>query len=257
MNNLKIFLIISFSMVVISCAKRDNSSEEKTWSDEQVEEIKKSEYVSIESYENIFAKRETNKESEDYTKSNPNDYFIVKYDNFGIKIWSEKLMQNDNESGISIVSDTLGNIYSASYSRVGRYIHTNSVVHDMYLTKYNRFGIKQWIKKLGQSFANYGIGLALDLSDNVYVIVFSSSLFENKVNFGDEENFLIKFNSFGKKQWTKKLGSLSSELFLDVWVDTSNHIHVTGITNSNFVEDLNDQNNEKILVSYNSDGVLQ
>ena len=256
-NFITILLIISFSLSIIACAQNENSSEEKTLSEEKYFENDKSDYVTIESIENIFAMRQKSIESEVDTKIDTNDFFIVKYDNYGTKLWSEKLLQNDEESGISIVSDSLDNIYSASYSRVQRDIHTNFDVHEMFLSKYNSFGIKQWTKKLGKSFANHGMGLVVDLSDNVYVTVLSSCLFENELNFGDEENFLIKLNSFGINQWTKKLGSMSSELFVDVWVDTSNHIHVNGITNSNFDENLNDQNNNKILVSYNSDGVLQ
>ncbi len=256
-NFITIILIISFSLSIIACAQNENSSEGINWYKEKYFEFDKSDYVTIESIENIIAMSQKGIKLEGDTKIHTNDFFIVKYDNYGKKLWSEKLLQNSEDSGISIVSDSLDNIYSASYSRVERDIHSNFDVHEMFLSKYNSFGIKQWTKKLGESFANHGMGLVVDLSDNVYVTILSSSFFENEFNFSDEENYLIKLNSFGKKQWAKKLGSMSSELFVDVWVDTSNHIHVTGITKSNFDENLNDQNNNKILVSYNSDGVLQ
>lgn len=259
-NFVSIVLMISFSLGFITCARIDNSSVESTWLDEQLIEKKRYDYVTIESienFENLVALGHTKTEFGGYKKTDYNDYYLVKYDAFETRLWSEKLVGNDDESGISIICDSFGNIFLASYSRLDKDIRTNSYGYEMSLTKYNSYGIIQWTKKIGESFTNQGIGLAIDSFDDIYLTVYSKNLFFSELNLPDEENFLMKFNSHGIKKWIKKLESISSESFLDIWTDSLNHIHVTGFTDMNFDENLNFQENDIILVSYNSDGIKQ
>jgi len=98
----------------------------------------------------------------------------------------------------------------------------------------------------------------VDSFDNIYVTGFTDRVLDGNINLGVEEIVLIKYNSFGTKQWTKQLGSSSSDFAWDVTVDSSDNIYVTGFTNGSLEKNFNQGSNYDIfLVKYNSDGVKQ
>ena len=89
---------------------------------------------------------------------------------------------------------------------------------------------------------------------------------------GNHDIFLVKYNSSGTKQWTKQLGTSSSDSGNGVTIDSSGSIYVTGSTgggldgNTNYGNDCsvppgfwNSINNcsDIFLVKYNSSGTKQ
>ena len=79
----------------------------------------------------------------------------------------------------------------------------------------------------------------------------------NNTNSGAQDIILVKYNSSGTKQWTKQLGTSTSEYPFEVANDSSNNIYVTGHTAGGLDGKTNSGNDEIFLVKYNSDGVLQ
>ena len=202
-NIISIFLISCFSLSIISCAKRDGSSDTTIWSG--TKQIVTSTYdygtgVTLESSDIFIASGQTNIELDGNTNSGSDDIFLVKYNSSGTKRWAEQLGISDNESGIS---------------------------------------------------------LAVDSFDNIYVTGFTNRVLDGNINLGGEDIVLMKYNSFGTKQWTKQLGLSASDFALDVTVDSSDNIHVIGFTNSIFDENFDHLSDDIILVKYNSDGVKQ
>ena len=168
-----------------------------------------------------------------------------------------KLGISDNESRISLAVDSFDNIYVTGYTKGKLDGNTNSGNYDIFLIKYNSSGIKQWTKQLGDSAANNGMGMTVDSFDNIYVTGFADRVLDGNINSGGEEIVLMKYNSFGTKQWTKQLGLSASDFALDVTVDSSDNIHVIGFTNNSFDENFDHLSDDIFLVKYNSDGVKQ
>ena len=74
---------------------------------------------------------------------------------------------------------------------------------------------------------------------------------------GSEDLFLVKYNSSGVKQWTKQLGTSSTDSGRGVTVDSSDNIYVTGYTEGGLDGNTSSGTNDIILVKYNSSGVKQ
>ena len=259
-NIISIFLISCFSLSIISCAKRDGSSDTTIWFGTKQIGTSTSDYgtgVTLESSDNFFASGQTNTGLGGNTNLGSDDIFLVKYNSSGTKQWTEQLGISDNESGISLTVDSFDNIYVTGYTKGELDGNTNSGNYDIFLIKYNSSGIKQWTKQLGDSDANHGMGMTVDSFDNIYVTGFTDRVLDGDINLGGEEIVLIKFNSFGTKQWTKQLGLSASDFALDVTVDSSDIIHVIGFTNSSFDENFEHLSDDIFLVKYNSDGVKQ
>ena len=115
-----------------------------------------------------------------------------------------------------------------------------------------------WSEQIGTSSYDYGTGVTLYSSDNIYVSGQSNGGLNGNINSWSDDIFLEKYNSSGTKQWTKQLGSSSSDFAWDVTVDSSDNIYVTGFTNGSLEENFNQGSYYDIfLVKYNSDGVKQ
>ena len=259
-NILLTFLIFCFNLIIISCAKKDGSSD--TTISPGVKQIwtSKNNYgtgVTLESSENLFASEQTKIGLDRNTNLGSDGIFLVKYNTSGTKLWTEQLGVSDNDSGISLTVDSYDNIYVTEYTKRKLDGNINSGNYDIFLIKYNSSGIKLWTKKLGSSSANHGMGMTVDSFDNIYVTGLSNKFLDVNNNEGDEEFVLMKYNSFGTNQWTKQLRLSASDIALDLTVDSSDNINVIGFTNSSFDENFEHLDGDILLVKYNFDGVLQ
>ena len=118
-NIISIFLISCFSLSIISCAKRDGSSDTTIWSGTKQIVTSTSDYgtgVTLESSDNFFASGQTNIGLDGNTNSGSDDIFLVKYNSSGTKRWTEQLGISDNESGISLAVDSFDNIYVTGFT---------------------------------------------------------------------------------------------------------------------------------------------
>ena len=59
---------------------------------------------------------------------------------------------------------------------------------------------KQWTKQLGTVSDDWGMGISTDSSGNIYVTGFTSGGLDGNTNSGQNDIFLIKYNSSGTKQ---------------------------------------------------------
>ena len=96
---------------------------------------------------------------------------------------------------------------------------------DVYVSKYNAAGVHQWTNTFGSHPSEYGYGVAVDGSGNVY----TSGYFSGTVNFGagnvtsagGSDVFVTKLNAAGVHQWTTTLGGTDIDFSDRVAVDLS------------------------------------
>ena len=71
----------------------------------------------------------------------------------------------------------------------------------------------------------------VDNSSNIYVTGYVQGGLLGETFYGNEDPFLVKYNSDGNNQWTRHLGSDGTDQGIGVTVDSSNNIYVTGNSN--------------------------
>ena len=113
------------------------------------------------------------------------------------------------------------------------------------------------MKQLWTSNHDYGRGIATDSSSNVYVAWETSSGLDGNSSSGGEDFFLVKYNSYGAKQWTKQLGTSSNESANGVSTDSSGNVYLAGYTEGGLDGNSNSENKDLFIVKYNSDGNKQ
>jgi len=130
-------------------------------------------------------------------------------DNTTTSLWTKQLGTSSSDGGSGVTTDSSGNVYVTGYTLGGLDGNTNSGSYDMFLVKYNSSGTKQWTKQLGTSKGDYGRSVTTDSSDNIYLTGSTWGGLDGNTNLGDNDIFLVKYNSSGTKQWTKQLGTSS------------------------------------------------
>jgi len=210
--------------------------------------------MTVDSSDNIYVMGYTEGGLDGNTNSGENDTFLVKYNSNGVKQWTQQLGTSSDDYGFGVTVDSSDNIYVTGYTEGGLDGNTNSGSLDIFLVKYNSSGTKQWTQQLGTSSYDYGGGVTVDSSDNIYLAGSTAGGLDGNTNSGGYDNFLVKYNTSGTKQWTQQLGSTSNDLVYEITVDSSDNIYVTGYTEGELDGNTNSGGKDLFLFKYNSSG---
>jgi hypothetical protein len=89
--------------------------------------------------------------------------------------------------------------------------------------------------------------LAVDSYKNIYVTGFFNG-------FGSRNILLVKYNTYGNREWTKTLGSTLTDFAWDVNVDSNNNIYLIGLSEDIFTQKIS-SHDDIILMKFNTDGI--
>ena len=222
--------------------------------------------VATDSSGNFYVTGFTYQDMDGNTSAGNADFFVVKYNSSGTKQWTEQLGTPSSDAANAVATDSSGNVYVAgvTYGVLGDQNKGNS---DLFVVKYNSSGTKQWVEKQngteqnGTDMWDEARGVVTDSSGNVYVVGGTKGSKLNGVSkAGMTEAFVIKYNSSGKRQWTKLLGTWRKDFANAVAIDSSGNIYVAGVTE----RDLEDEprkdfagKDDLFVVKYDSKGKKQ
>ena len=235
-----------------------NSSGTKQWTKQLGTSSGDSGYgVTVDSSDNIYVSGMTDGGLDGNTSSGDRDIILVKYNSSGTKQWTKQLGSSSWDYGTEVTVDSSDNIYVTGFTSGGLDGNTNSGDYDIFLVKYNSSGTKQWTQQLGTSSDDWGYGVTVDNSSNIYVTGYTEGGLDGNTNLGGQDIFLVKFNSSGVKQWTRQLATSVQDRGRGVTVDSLDNIYVTGDTAGGLDNNTNSGSDDIILVKYNSSGVKQ
>ena len=155
----------------------------------------------------------------------------MKFDSGGSKQWTKLIGTSSDDIANDIIIDSSNNIYITGYSNGQFDNYTNTGNSDIFISKYNSTGNKQWSKLFGSNLDDVGNELALDSLSNIYITGYSKGNLDNKTNSGNSDIFISKYNSDGFNQKTELLGTSSDDKAYSVQLDSNNQIYITGYTN--------------------------
>ncbi len=165
------------------------------------------------------------------------DVFIAKYNPVtSTWVWSIRGISDGNDAGISMITDSSGNLYITGYfdSTFNLYgtVLTSSGLFDTFTAKFTTDGVLVWMRKAGGANYDVGTGIALDIDGNVLVSGYfaETCTFGNTslVSNGESDNFIVKYNGAGVLQWVQKSGGTGADYALDLTIDAANNIFMTG-----------------------------
>ncbi len=171
-----------------------------------------------------------------------NDALITKYNTSGTIQWQRSLGGAGGEAGNGIAVDSSGNVYVT-----GSTASQGAGVDDVIITKYNTSGTIQWQRSLGGATGDYGYGIAVDSSGNVYIAGHTASQ-----GAGGNDVLIAKYDTSGAIQWQRSLGKGTGDTGYGIAVDASGNVYVTGYTDPSTAG-----NYDVLIAKYNTSGTIQ
>jgi len=174
------------------------------------------------------------------TPGTDNDMVLVKYNSFGVQQWNRTWGGGNDDRGYDVAVDDSGNIFVT-----GNTVSFGPGECGTFVVKYSSAGTQLWNQTWGGGDREYGSGIALAQSGNIYLTGSTSSYGPGLADF-----FLVKLNSSGDFKWSQYYGfSGKVDGGAEIKVDSQENIYVAGtIDNSGIID--------TTLLKYNNSGSL-
>ncbi len=164
------------------------------------------------------------------------DVFIVKYNTSGNLEWGKSVGGTSSDLSYAIDVDSNGDAYITGYFTntitFGSDVLTAVGSKDIFIAKYSGTGVPIWAKSAGGTYFNYGFGLAIDNTDNIYL----TGYFHNTASFGsltvssagNSDIFLAQYDTNGNSQWVRRAGGGGIDSGRAIAFDNTGNIYLTG-----------------------------
>lgn len=172
------------------------------------------------------------------------DVFIAKYDPDGNFLWAKKMGGLYWDFATAIALDTAGNIFITGAYRntcdfdpgIGVANITSNGWYSIFIAKYDNDGNYQWVHGIGGLANDIGMGIKTDIHGSVY----ATGQFRSAVDFdpsdeehiltsqGNNETYLVKFDSNGIFQWAHSFGNTLYDSGNGLIIDSEDNVFLTG-----------------------------
>jgi uncharacterized repeat protein (TIGR01451 family) len=117
------------------------------------------------------------------------DIYIIKYDAAGNPLWAKSAGGTEEDDGVGISTDLMGNAYITGYFysssiSFGDYTLANNGQDDIFIAKYDSDGNVIWAKNIGGEWSDIVCSIAVHNSRSIYITGYYCS---SSINFGDIE----------------------------------------------------------------------
>jgi len=176
----------------------------------------------------------------DTTHNGYYDVFVVKLSGSGSHLWSTYMGGSDNDGGYSIAVDTLGNVlvtggtWSSGWVS-GGFDTTFNYGGDAFAAKLSGSGSHLWSTYLGGIYKDWGYGIAVDGTGNVFVT--GDTLSPGWVSGGSDtthngghDAFVVGLSGSGSHLWSTYLGGSGNDGGSGIAADRAGNVLVTGFT---------------------------
>jgi len=170
------------------------------------------------------------------------DAFVVQFDLNGNRNWATFYGGNDYEAGSGIATDNAGNIsitgmtYSYNLPVFNGYqMSFGGGSTDVFVVQFNSAGARQWATYYGGTSYDQSMGMTTDNAGNILITGFTGSTDFPVLNayqpvYGGSamDDYLVKFNSAGVRQWATYFGGNVNESASDIATDNNNNVYLLG-----------------------------
>lgn len=130
------------------------------------------------------------------------DNFVVKYDKEGKELFSLQFGTSEFDTIYGIDTDNKNNFYITGVTAGNLAGSKQSEELDTFVAKYNKNGKRQWIRQIGQNVLFNAFNLAIN-KETGDVFISGADLKDTQ----EDDTFVIKFNTKGKRKWTTETGT--------------------------------------------------
>lgn len=173
------------------------------------------------------------------------DVFITKLDNNGNFLWTEDGNANEDDRGLGVTTDALGNIYvmgQFSQDITFQNTHNTTLLNAGFLISFDGAGNELWFDKMWGAqllltdieWASNKVFLTGDFLSNV--LVDDNNGVQNFSGQGDYNILVSRFSDNGDLDWFSSSYSTSELYANELTVDSNNDVYITGEFKCEFTE---------------------
>ena len=162
------------------------------------------------------------------------DIYIQKLDANGNLLWAQSMGASSSDHGLSITTDTLGNVYTTGYFLdtvdFDPGLSTLNLVSaggfDIFIQKLDANGNLIWVKSMGNTLSDVGTSITIDPSGNVY----TTGYFRDTVDFDPGVGTLNLISAGNGDIFIQKLSQCFSSYSTDTQTACDSYTWIDGNT---------------------------
>ncbi len=178
---------------------------------------------------NIYAAGFTTGSLPGNTSSGDYDLFVVKYNSTGTRLWLKQFGSAYQDYAKDLQVSAAGDIYLAGITHGSFENQTNAGEYDLFLINLDTDGNIGWIQQKGTEYSDTVNSIALDSTGNIFLSGYTNGSLEG-TSIGGSDLIMLKYDTTGVLQWTKQLGTTSTELSRAITTDSADKLYITGYT---------------------------
>lgn len=175
------------------------------------------------------------------------DGFVSKLNSSGAYVWAKSFTATSGGlcQPAAIAADASGNTYITGYwhgtvdfdpSATSNTLNNGGTNEDIFIVKLNASGALVWFKSIGNNSNDFGTGIAVDATGNVYITGHFNlaSDFDPSANtatltpVGAQDVFILKLDASGNYVWAKNVGGTGTDYGRAITVDATGNVYTTG-----------------------------
>ena len=194
------------------------------------------------------------------------DAFISKFNADGTKEWTRLVGISSAEEANALTTGIDGSIYIAGYTEGNNEMKLRNYPYgsyDVFISKFNPDGTKEWTRILGSSRDDRGNALTTGLDGSIYISGWTDGNLDGQTHFhgnnfiNDKDAFISKFNADGTKEWTRLLGSNGPDYARALTTGSDGSIYIAGDTSGDLEGQINKGLTDAFISKFNPDGTRE
>ncbi|AGC46580.1 hypothetical protein MYSTI_05300 [Myxococcus stipitatus DSM 14675] len=166
--------------------------------------------VAVDGSDNVFIGGSTTGNVDGSVCAGLHDAFVSKYDAAGNRLWTRTVgMSGERTESRRVATDSAGNVYVSGWTTGGLDGNTVNSPSDVFVTKFNGSGVKQWTRQAGTSTGGaFNYDTTTDSDGNVYLAGVSPGGMDGVPDGSNQSNaFVVKYSPSGVRLWVWELSS--------------------------------------------------
>ena len=206
----------------------------------------------------IYVAGSTDGDLDGQTNRGEEDAFITKYNPEGTKAWTRLLGSSSRDVANAITTGANGAIYVAGYTDGDLDGQTNSGIgYAAFITKYAPEGTKVWTQLLGSGSGAVANVITTGGDGAIYVAGDTYGNLDGQIYSGFSDAFITKYTPDGTREWTRLLGSSSTDYATAITTGTDGAIYVAGYTDGDLDGQINGGFSDVFITKYTPDGTRE
>jgi LruC domain-containing protein len=190
--------------------------------------------IHVDSNENVYLSGYTKGAWDGQSNSGNKDSFVTKYNSSGTHQWTRLLGTSADDMGNAVSVDTNGNVYITGETAGAIDGQSHIAYNDVFITKYDASGNKQWTKQIGGVLHDRGRGIYIDGSNSIYITGDEYGDIYDQDNTGGNDAFFAKYDVDGDREWIRLFGCSSTDLSYEIAGDGAGKVYIAGYTRGAF-----------------------